>query len=73
VRRPLLALAPVQPGPPAAHEAALLLDQFSVTHQPDEIDPGDAVRLTVGAGAVAVTVTLVLAEVVPPIPVQVRV
>ena len=72
VRLPLVALAPVQPAPLAAHAVAFLLDQFKLTHQPDEMAVGDAVSVTVGMGIAGVTVTVALACAVPPEPVQVR-
>ena len=67
---PLVAALPVQP-PEAVHEVALVLDQVNVELLPDVIKVGLAVKVTVGAGDV--TVTVAFAGVEPPVPAQVSV
>lgn len=63
---PLVAMVPLQP-PDAVQEVALVEVHVSVALPPTVIDVGLALIETVGAGA---TVTVVLAEAVPPAPVQ---
>lgn len=70
-RLPAVFLLPVQP-PDAVHEVAFVLDQVSTEDWPAIMDVGLAVTETVGALA-AVTVTVALLLVVPPVPVQARV
>ena len=67
---PLVASLPLQP-PEAVHEVALLLDQASVELLPEVIEVGLAVKVTVGAGEV--TVTVAFAGVEPPVPAHVKV
>ena len=71
---PLVALVPLQPAE-AVQDVALVLLQVRVEVPPDATLVGFAVRFTVGAGGVEVTVTVVLAAagVVPPAPEQVSV
>ena len=69
-RDPLVAWLPLQP-PEAVHEVALVDDQDSVELAPLATVLGLALKLTVGAGAVAVTVTDCTAF--PPAPGQVSV
>ena len=64
---PLVAMVPVQP-PDAVHEATFVPVQVNVDVALRATPGGFAVRLTDGVGAV--TVTLVLAEALPPVPVQ---
>jgi len=71
VALPLVPLLPLQP-PDAVHELAFVLDHVSVEDWPAAIDVGLAVIETVGLLA-AVTVTVALSLVVPPVPVHVRV
>ena len=52
----------------AAQEVALVAAQVRVVAWPAGIEAGEALRVTLGLGY---TVTLVLAEAVPPAPVQV--
>lgn len=66
---PLVALVPDQP-PLAVQLVALVLDQVKVELDPVVIWVGLAVSVTVGFGAVTVTVTFSGVE--PPAPVQVR-
>jgi hypothetical protein len=54
---PLVALLPDQP-PEAVHAVALVDDQLNVEALPLVRELGVAVRLTVGAAAVVVTVTV---------------
>ena len=68
---PLAASVPVQP-PLAVQEFALVLDQVRVELPPAVIVVGLAVRVTVGAAAVTITVALA-GEDLPPAPSQVRV
>ena len=67
---PLVALLPLQ-SPDAAQEVALVDDHDSVELPPLATLPGLALKLTVSAGAVTVTVADCAA--LPPAPVQVRV
>lgn len=58
--------------PLAVHDVALVLDQVSVEELPEAMLAGEALRVTVGAGAAATdTVADPFAE--PPVPVQVSV
>jgi len=57
--------------PEAAHQEALVDDQFSVELPPLATVPGLALNVTTGGGAATVTVTDCVAE--PPSPVQVSV
>ena len=66
---PLAGSAPLQP-PVAAQEVALLEDHVKVEAAPLATVLGLAVRVTVGAGVVTVTVADCAA--LPPLPVQVR-
>lgn len=66
---PLVGLEPFQL-PLAVQEVALVTDHVSVELPPDVIDEGLALRLTVGAVADVVTVTL--CDALPPGPVHVR-
>jgi hypothetical protein len=70
VCEPLTALVPDQP-PVAVQEVALVEDQVSVELLPFATVLGLALKLTVGAGAVTVTVADWLA--LPPVPVQVSI
>ena len=65
---PLTALVPDQP-PEAVHEVALVDVQVRVELLPLATDPGLAVNVTVGVGAVTETVADCVA--LPPLPVQV--
>ncbi len=65
-----MALLPDQ-APEAVHEVALVLDQVNVELDPLATVPGLAVKFTVGAGGVTVTVADCAAP--PPAPVQVSV
>lgn len=67
---PLVALAPLQPFE-AAQLVAFVELQLSVEELPLVTDVGLAVRVTVGAGTGAVTVTETVLLAVPPAPVQV--
>jgi hypothetical protein len=67
---PLVALLPLQ-APDAVHEVALLADHERVELLPLEIVLGFALKLTVGAREV--TVTVADCSALPPAPVQVRV
>jgi hypothetical protein len=67
---PLVAMLPLQ-APEAVQAAALVDDQERVELPPLEIVLGLAPRLTVGAGAV--TVTVADCPALPPAPVQVKV
>ena len=69
---PLVALVPLQP-PEAVQEVAPVEDQVSVAEPPEVTEAGEAVRVTVGAGGGAVTVTVTLEGVEPPAFEQVRV
>ncbi len=62
---------PLQLPPEAVHEVALVVDQLKVDEEPLVIEIGEAVRVTVGAATVTVTVTDCV--IVPPAPVQARV
>jgi hypothetical protein len=66
---PLVGLEPFQV-PLAVQEVALVTDHVSVELLPAVIDEGLALRITVGAVADVVTVTL--CEALPPGPVHVR-
>jgi hypothetical protein len=68
---PLVGSVPLQ-SPEAAHEAAFVELQLSVAALPLARLVGFAVRVTTGAGVLAVTVTDVVALPLPPAPVQVR-
>jgi lysine/ornithine N-monooxygenase len=70
-RVPLVAVVPVQP-PLAVHEVAFVLDQVSVELLPEVMVVGVALKLTVGAAEVTVTVAEAGAD-VPPVPLQVSV
>jgi hypothetical protein len=67
---PDVALAPDQ-APEAVHEVALVVLHVNVELPPDTTLVGFALKLTVGAGVV--TVTVADAEPLPPVPVQLRV
>ncbi len=69
---PLAALVPDQ-APEAVHDVASVEDQVSVELAPLVTEAGFAVKVTVGAGVAAVTVTVADFAVLPPVPVQVRV
>lgn len=69
---PDIALLPDQ-APVAVQLVALLDDQVSVVDPPAITDAGDALILTVGAGVVPLTFTVVDCEVDPPAPAQVSV
>ena len=66
---PLLPRAPLQP-PEAVHPVVSVDDQRSVTELPGSISVAEALKLIVGASLVTVTVTV--AELFPPAPLQVR-
>ncbi len=66
---PLVALLPVQ-APEAVLLVAFVLLHVSIELLPLETAVGFAVRLTVGAGLAADTVTVVDRELLPPVPVQ---
>jgi hypothetical protein len=68
---PLIASVPVQP-PLAVQDVAFVLDQVSVALPPEAMIGGFAVKVTVGAVEVTVTVADAGAD-VPPVPVQVSV
>ena len=68
---PEIALLPDH-APEAAQELALVDDQVSVEDTPLRTDVGFAESVTVGAGPVLVTVTVVEALALPPDPVHVR-
>jgi len=63
---PVVAVAVVQG---AVHDVALVADHVKVAVWPAATVVGAALKVTLGFGA---TVTVVLAEAVPPVPVQVR-
>lgn len=67
---PLVGCGPLQP-PEPVQEVALLLLQVKVAEPPAMMVCDAGVRLTVGAGGV--TVTVAVAGVLPPAPVQVSV
>ena len=67
---PLVAWLPDQP-PEAVQAVALALDQFNVEALPLTMELGLADRLTVGAGAGAVTDTVAACVALPPAPVHV--
>lgn len=66
---PLVAFVPLHP-PLAEQLVAPLLDHDSVEADPEAIELGEALKVTVGAGA---TTTVEDCDTVPPTPVQVRV
>jgi hypothetical protein len=66
-----VAVCPDQP-PLAVHVVALVLDQVSVELLPEVMVVGVALKLTVGAAEVTVTVAEAGAD-VPPVPLQVSV
>jgi hypothetical protein len=69
---PEVAFVPLQP-PDAVHDVALVDDQLSVLLLPLLMLVGDAVNSTVSADVALLTVTVALAWVVPPDPVQLSV
>jgi hypothetical protein len=68
---PLAAFAPVQPLL-AVHDVALVELQLSVADEPATTLAGEALIETVGAGAAALTVTVVLCVAEPLVPVHVK-
>jgi len=69
---PETGIAPLQP-PDAVHDVAFVEVHVKVPLPPLAMVVGDAVNVTVGAGVVLVTETVLLARAVPPAPVQLSV
>jgi len=66
---PPVALLPLQP-PEAVHDEALLDFHDKVLAFPGLTVLGDATKLTMGDGGLELTVTVVLVDDVPPVPLQ---
>jgi hypothetical protein len=67
---PFKPFVPLQ-APDAVQELAFVVAQFNVDVPPDTTLAGEAVSVTVGAALAEVTVTVAVAWLVPPGPVQV--